>query len=106
MINHSDFAPAKVASAVTVMSGERMGGRHDGSPLIIVGFRTSAHVVEAMAIGRQMARKLTDELLALFADLNPEHSDEYMALRQLFSKLQEEDHAAGSTEEGGLFNTE
>ncbi len=106
MSNHSDFAPVKVASAATAMSGTSIGGRHDGSPAIVVGFRTAPHVMEAMAIGRQVARKLTDELLATFADMDSERRDEYAALRALFSKLQDEYRGNDMEEEDGLFDPE
>lgn len=106
MINPLDFAPMKVASTATAMSGEALGGKHDGSLVVVVGFRTAPHVVEAMAIGRQAARKLTDELLATFADMDSERRDEYTALRQLFGKLQDEYRGSDMEEEDGLFDPE
>ena len=106
MINPLDFSPVKVASAATAMSGTSIGGKHDGSPAIVVGFRTAPHVVEAMAIGRQTARKLTDELLATFADMDSERRDEYAALRALFGKLQDEYGGCPLEEEDGLFDPE
>ncbi len=101
---NKDYAPAKVASAVTVLSGETMGGKHDGTPVIVVGFRTGPHVIDSMAIDRQAARKLTDGLLATFAELYAAHHDEYTALRQLFNKLQEQDDGGATGAEGRLFD--